>query len=180
MTEVSTEKPTTFFITALTLFLFSLNNCYATKTNYIEFTQSIDSITFDSIKTVGLFFRKRIKNGGFVYGGLQFSNFEFLNSSTTSGIFRVIFGTTTNGTIAPFAEIGTNIIGILIISSDNQTNCGNENRCRIDGIFKAGLRIHIQNTFTLGLFHEIISFDGNHSLLRGDHNYTGVGIGYLF
>ena len=168
--------------------LFAFNACLPLQTyadnynHFIEYSQSFDIDTFDSIKSIGLYTNNKIRRGEVIYSGLQFSQFEFLDNTNSSGIFRVVIGVTTTGSINPFIEVSTDILSALINSSndDNQNNCNNETRCRLDGFFKAGVRFEIMNRVRLGIFHEVISFGNNHNLLKDDHDQTGLSISYDF
>lgn len=160
--------------------LASRSSSAAEGSGFFEYTQSLNTSTFKKITTIGAFSRGRLSRGELVYGGLQFSHFELKNSVNTSSLYRVLVGATTTGKVSPFIEIGTDILGLFTAGNNNQTNCGNGNHCRIDGFLKVGIRIHLQYAYTLGVFHESIAFSDNHSLLKGDHDYTGMSIGYNF
>ena len=170
----------------LTLFAFSVchtNQTYADNYNHlIEYSQSFDIDTFESVKSIGLYTKNKIRRGEVIYGGLQFSQFKFLNNTDSSGIFRVVIGVTTTGRINPYIEISTDLLSALIDSSndDNQNNCNNETRCTLDGFFRAGIRFEIMNRIRFGIFHEVISFGNNHNLLKDDHDQTGLSISYDF
>ena len=169
----------TFFILVIAALLFTTKNCFAyNKSSFFEYTNSINTATFDSIKTFGLYTRGKNSRGEIIYGGLQFSHFKLKNGSESSGIYRVLIGATTRGTYAPFMEIGTDLLGLF--TSNNESDCGNGNQCRINAFIKAGIRIRFQNDYTLGIFHESISFDDTNSNLEGNHNYTGASFSYDF
>lgn len=169
----------TFFLFVITVSLITTNNSFSTsKNSFIEYTNSINTATFDSIQTVGLYAKGQDTRGEIVYGGLQLSHFELKNGSGSSDIYRVLIGATTLGTYAPFLEIGTDFLGLL--TTRDKTDCGNGNQCRINAFIKAGIRIRIKNDFSLGLFHESMSFDDTNSALAGVHNYTGMSFGYDF
>lgn len=156
---------------------------YANNYNhFIEYSQSFDIDTFDSVKSIGLYTKSKIRRGEVIYGGLQLSQFKFLNNTDSSDIFRVVIGVTTTGSINPFIEVSTDLFSALIASSndDNQNNCGNETRCRMDGFFKAGVRFNIMDRVRLGIFHEVISFGNNHTTLKNDHNQSGLSLIYDF
>ena len=170
----------------LILFAFSICPTHPTYADnykhFIEYSQSFDIDTFESVKSIGLYTKNRIRRGEVIYGGLQFSQFNFLNNTDSSGIFCAVIGVTTTGKINPFIEISTDLLSALIHSSndDNQNNCNNETRCTLDGYFKAGVRFEIMNRVRFGIFHEVISFGNNHNLLKDDHDQTGLSLSYDF
>lgn len=169
---------TSFWLVLIVLLLSTENSLANSNRSFFEYTNSINTATFDSIKTIGLFARGQIDRGEVVYGGLQLSHFVLKNASGSSDIYRVLIGATTLGTYAPFLEIGTDLLGLL--ASRNKTDCGNGNQCRMNAFIKAGIRVRFKNDFTLGLFHESMSFDDTNSALEGVHDYTGMSLGYDF
>ena len=159
--------------------LLMTNHCNANNRNgFVEYTNSINTATFQSIQTIGLFARGQIDRGEIVYGGLRFSHFDQKAPVTSSGMYQIALGVTMAGTYTPFLEIGTDFL-TLFTSSENK-NCGDENNCRLNAFIRAGLRIRFQSRYTLGVFHEAISFDETNSKLKGDHNYTGMSFSYDF
>jgi len=170
-----------FSTLSLAALMISTGPVSASENNsFAEYTQSLDASTFEKIKTIGLFARSYYDHGEIVYGGLQFSHFEPKNSADSSGLYRVLIGVTTAGRVAPYLEIGTDILGLFTSSNNRQVNCGNVNNCRIDGFLKVGVRLRFQYAYTIGVFHESIAFSNNHRSLKGDHDYTGMSIGYHF
>ena len=165
-----------FFLNAL---VFHTGSTFANnKNSFIEYTQSFDISTYESIKSIGFFARLDYRNQETIYGGLQFSLFEFSNNTESNSIFRVVIGATMGAALAPYIELSTDLLSALILSSNenNQDNCNDENRCRLDGFVRAGIRLEVINGVRLGLFHEVLSFGDNHTFLKGEHNQSGMSI----
>ena len=168
-----------FFILVFVVLLSITKNCLASnRSGFVEYTNSINTTTFKAIKTIGIYSRGRISRGEIVYGGLKFSHFDQKNASGSSGLYQLALGVTTSGPYAPFVEIGTDFLSLF--SSRESSDCGNDKECRINAFIKAGIRFRFQHRFTLGIFHESMSFDDTNTILKGSHNYTGLTFGYDF
>ena len=171
-----------FFVLISSALLITTKTCFAIdNSGAIEYSNSINTATFHSIKTISLLTRGQPSRGDIVYAGLRYSSYELSDQSDSSGIFHVLMGATMRGTFAPFMEIGTDILGLFLLDEelDEESVCGNE-QCDIDKFLKAGIRIQLQNGLSLGVFHEWISFDDHRIRLVGNHNYTGMSLGYAF
>ena len=171
-----------FFVLINSALLITTKTCFAIgNSGSIEYSNSINTATFHSIKTISLLTQGQPSQGDIVYAGLRYSNYELSDQSDSSGIFHVLMGATMRGTFAPFVEIGTDILGLFLLNEDldEESVCGNE-QCDIDKFLKAGIRIQFQNGLSLGVFHEWISFDDHRIHLVGNHNYTGMSLGYAF
>ena len=173
----TTYTPT--FLYLLTALLLFSKPCFAdNKNSFVEYTNSLNTTTFRSIKTIGLFARGQMTRSEIVYGGLKFSHFELNDGIISSGIYQVVIGASTTGNFAPFMEIGTDILSFL--ASRDSADCGSGKQCKMNAFIRAGLRIRLPEGFTLGLFHESMTFDDSNSTLTGNHDYTGMSIGYDF
>ena len=163
----------------LTTLLLTTKPCFAINSNsFAEYTNSINTATFSSIKTIGLFARGQMTQGEIVYGGLKFSHFDLSNGIDSSSLYQVVIGASITGTYAPFLEIGTDFISFF--GSRDNSDCGSGKECQINAFIKAGIRIRLPEGYTLGIFHESMTFENNNSVLSGDHNYIGMSIGYHF
>ena len=168
-----------FILLVIVALLLMTNHCIANNRNgFVEYTNSINTATFQSIQTIGLFARGQIDRGEIVYGGLKFSHFDQKAAVASSGMYQIALGVTTVGTYTPFLEIGTDFL--TLFASRENTNCDGENNCRLNAFIRAGLRIRFQTKYRLGIFHESISFDDTNSNLKGNHNYTGMSFSYDF
>ena len=176
LTKTSTNIYLSLLLATL---LLTTRPCFAINTSsFAEYTNSINTATFNSIKTIGLFARGQMTQGEIVYGGLKFSHFDLYNGIDSSGLYQVVIGVTTTGTYAPFLEIGTDLISFF--ASRDNSDCGKGDECQINAFIKAGIRIRLSEGYTLGIFHESMTFEDDNSVLSGEHDYTGMSIGYDF
>lgn len=167
----------TTFLSIPIILLLTIKDCMA-NTNFVEFSTSVNTSTFDLIQTIGLFTRSEITKGEIIYAGLQLSQIKLKNNAGSSSFYRVLVGATIPGTYTPYVEIGTDLLSLF--TTRNETNCGNANQCRINAFIKAGVRIQFQQNFNIGLFHESMSFDDTNNILQGNHSYTGLSFAYGF
>ena len=177
MLNKTTSTPVLLFL--LTTVLVISKPCFAVNANsFVEYTNSLNTATFSSIKTIGLFARGQMTRSEIVYGGLKYSHYELNDGVISSGLYQVVIGASTTGSFAPFLEIGTDILSFL--ASRDNADCGSGAQCKMNMFIRAGLRIRLPERFTLGLFHESMTFDDSNTTLTGNHNYTGLSIGYSF
>lgn len=179
------EKPASahpYLSAFLALFAVSFSARTVADYNIVEITQSLNSKTFEQINTIGLYSSFSKKHGETSYGGIQIAFYEHTSNLERDSVVRVFFGQKIEGLISPFFEIGTDLFGFLVALSDNnnEQSCKEDRECAIDIFFRVGIRIKLSRTNTLGIFHENIDFGDFHSSLTGEHNYTGVSIGFKF
>jgi len=146
----------------------------------IELSHSTVSNTFESVTAIGLYSSLSKKRNTGAYVGIQIVAFEFSSTENSDAIFRFMIGGQYPGRISPFIEIGTDVIGIIILADDQEKNCQDDSQCRVDVFAKVGIKLQISKELSIGIFHESLSFGDFHEKLNGDHSYTGGSLSIHF
>lgn len=147
--------------------------------NFIEISQSVNSDTLDKVQLVGLYGYVEHNHDANVYAGIQVASYDAATTLDTGSTALIIFGVERPAPISPFAEIGTDLLGLLVHEDEDEI-CNSENSCEIDFYFRIGLRAPLSQQLSLGIYHQRIVFGDFHSELEGGHSFTGVSLGMYF
>lgn len=114
------------------------------------------------------------------YGGLELAWVKLNNDVDFRFNSRVFLGISTTNTVAPFIEIGTNLVDLVDLFSGENRDCSQQDQCDPDGDIKAGLRLSIHPQFYISAYYQGIHFGGFHDNLTGNHNIYGASVGLQF
>lgn len=145
----------------------------------MEISQSVNSDTLDKAQLAGIYGYIEHNRGENVYAGIQVASFDTLTTFDHGSTVLIILGVELQTPISPFVEIGTDLLGFLILENEDEI-CDSENNCDIDFSFRFGLRARISQQLRLGIYHEYIDFGSFHSQLEGEHKFTGISLGMFF
>ena len=114
-----------------------------------------------------------------LYGGMELAWFQINLNDDFLFNARVLLGVTNGQQLAPFVEIGTNLLDLLSITSGEARDCS-QDQCDPDIDIKAGFRYRLDSQFSLSLFYQAIHFGAFHDRLTGDHDIVGASFGLHF
>ncbi len=114
-----------------------------------------------------------------MYGGMELAWFQINRNDDFLFNARVLLGVTNGQRLAPFAEIGTNLLDLLSLTSGDTRDCS-QDQCDPDIDIKAGFRYRLDSRFSLSLFYQAIHFGNFHDRLTGNHDIVGASFGLHF
>ncbi len=165
--------------------LFSGTASAARDNGHVEYHSLINSTSFDNLHSVG--FYSPVQSGDAtlqVYGVAELSWYSLETDPDYEFNFRVAIGLTSGHTIAPFVEIGTNILDLLYLGSrdEDDTVCDRNqgDDCDADIDVKLGLRYRFTPKVSASLYHQRLHFSDFQETLAGNRQLTGISLGYHF
>lgn len=166
-------------------YFFLLGLLFTTQANsansYIEYSKMLHSDTLRAVNTLGFYTIFNQRRDHQYYAGIDLALFEANTASNNDLATRLAIGVSGTATLAPYAEIGTGLLDLLVRNNDSAQACDSTQRsCSADLYFRAGLRINATNHLSVGVFYEGVRFGRYQDELIGSHGYTGVNIGVRY
>ena len=170
------------FVFVLFRFTFEKYAVAADESVFLEASKSRRSETLGDIYTFGIYGVLEENTYYNTYAGMQFMFLDDNDLGGNDSAIKLLIGQELAGPIAPFYEIGTDLIGfVTLLNGNRQTHtCRDEQHCSIDFFFRIGLRIKLADTISLGIFHENIDFGHFHENVSGEHRYVGSSLAIHF
>lgn len=150
--------------------------CHADR-GRIEITTLAASDTVDKLHSFSSYSSIEPVDAWQLYGGMELAWIRLESADDLVFNPRVLLGFMPGSRVSPFIEMGTNLADLLDLLSGDTRDCS-QDQCNPDVDLKLGLRIGLDEHFTLGLFYQAIHFGDFHDLLEGDHDIYGINLGY--
>ncbi len=157
------------------LLLCTLTDARADK-GHIEYTALLNSDTMHNMQSFSSYSKVLDNSSIQMYGGLELVWYQLNPADDFEFNPRVFIGATTGDTIAAFAEVGSNLVGLLEYFNGESRDCTQVD-CTPDFSIKTGMRIRIYSQFSISLFYQRINFGDFHDRLTGNHRLYGASIG---
>jgi len=171
------------FAIAALLFLLSLTISpvqAGKESSLVEISHSSVSDTLESVTTYSLYSSPSRNLGDALYVGVQLASFKTSSTANRESLVRIVSGIIIPGRFSPYMEIGTDFVGLILLTDNQEKDCSTDHNCGIDAHFRGGIRFLVTRELHIGVFHEVISFGDFHDNLKGDHNYTGASVSFSF
>lgn len=161
--------------------LFVVLTSHARDSGYIEYSTRLLSNTVDTMQSIAISSPVNARRAGpNIYGSIELIWYRFAGDDNTLFNARVAMGLSNHWRLAPFVEIGTNLVDFLTLWSDNSLRDCTETPCDPDIDIKAGVRWRINKQASLGVYYQRINFGDYNAILIGNHSLAGATIGWLF
>lgn len=114
-----------------------------------------------------------------LYGGMELAWLQINRNDDFLFNARALLGVTNGQQLAPFVEIGTNLLDLLILTGGDRRDCS-QDQCDPDIDIKAGFRYRLNPRYSIAIFYQGIHFGNFHDRLTGEHDIVGANFGLHF
>jgi len=157
----------------------------AAETGRIEYSGLLNSTTLESVHSFSLYSPVNTRKTVRPYGVADLLWLRPDKNAEYEFNFRIALGFTSGGDLAPFFEVGTSLLDLLILldnsDDDEDRICDDtQGNCDFDVDAKLGLRYRIDREICVNVYYQRLHLGHFENKLQGNFDIVGLGIGYTF
>ncbi len=148
---------------------------------HIEYSTLIQSDSMQDLHSFSAYspLQARRQRSLSIYAGMELVWYQLTGQQDYIFNTRIFLGVTGRQRLSPFAELGSNLVNLIVFDEHEGRNCSNDS-CDPDIDIKLGLKYRLNTHFSAGFFYQGIHFGNFHDRLTGNHNVVGAFFGLHF